>query len=151
MHSGFALLVRPMSRTNGFLQKINDEFFRPRGLYCLVMTWNPESTYRVEQVNIVERIDLHSKPANGLSGLSSKFRVSDGNSYGQWDFPEVAPLIFPALDQLASPLDTDGIKKKKKMAQGMTFVANYWDKRATAEYVSLAALCHTCSIPIDRS
>ena len=147
--SRFALLVKPRSRTNGFLQKINDGFFRPRGLYCLVMTWNPESTHRVEQLNIVERIDLGTKPANGLSNLPSKYRVSDGNSYGQWDFPEVAPLVFPALDQLAARMDSDGIKKKNRMAQGMTFVANYWDKRATAEYVSLATVCYTCGTPID--
>jgi len=100
------------------------------------MTWNPESTHRVERVNITSTIDTRSKPSSGLTSLQSKLRSSDGNTYGEWDFPEVAPLVFPALDQLGAQTGADEVKKKTKMAKGMTFVANYWDKRATAEYVS---------------
>ena len=100
------------------------------------MTWNPESAKRVEQVNLTATIASRSNPATGLRGLQSNYRTSDGNTYGEWEFPEVAPLIFPALDQLAAQTSTDGVKEKTKMAKGMTFVANYWDKRATTEYVS---------------
>ena len=130
------MLTCLISRTNGFLHKTNEEFFRPRGLYCLVMTWNPESTHRVEQVNVTANIATHSTPSASLAGVQRKFRGSDGNTHGEWEFPEVAPLVFPALDQLASQTSEDGTKQKKKMAKGYAFVADYWDKRATAEYVS---------------
>ena len=99
------------------------------------MTWNPESTHRVEQVNLTSTIESRSKPQTGFAGLQSKYRSSDGQTFGEWEFPEVAPLVFPTLDQLASQTSAEGVKKKNNMAKGMTFVANYWDKRATAEYV----------------
>ena len=101
------------------------------------MTWNPESVYHVEQVNITATIDSRSKAQTGLSGFQSKYRTSDGNTYGEWELPEVAPLVFPALDHLAAQESADAVKKKNKIASGMTFAAEYWDKRATAEYVSL--------------
>lgn len=101
------------------------------------MTWNPESSQRVEQVNLTSTIASRSKPNTGLMGVPSKFRSSDGNTYGEWEFPETAPLIFPALDQMAAQTSADGVKEKTKFAKGYTFVAKYWDKRATAEYVSL--------------
>lgn len=118
------------------MHKLNEEFFQPRGLYCLIMTWNPESNRRVERVNINQTVASTSKEASGLSGLHDKFRSSDGQTYGELAFPEVAPLVFPTLDELAAQTGADAAKKKSNVAKGMTFVANYWDKRATAEYVS---------------
>ena len=100
------------------------------------MTWNPESTQRVEQVNLTATIASRSNPATTIGNLQNKYKSSDGNTYGEWEFPEVAPLVFPALDRLAAQTSEDGVKKKTKMGKGFTFVANYWDKRATAEYVS---------------
>ena len=104
------------------------------------MTWNPESTQRVEQVNLTGTIASRNSPTTGLGALQNKFKTSDGNTYGEWEFPEVAPLVFPALDQLAAQTSEDGVKKKTKMGKGLTFVANYWDKRATAEYVSFESI-----------
>ena len=104
------------------------------------MTWNPESTRRSEQVNLTSTIATRSNPATGIGGLQNKYKTSDGNTYGEWEFPEVAPLVFPALDQLAAQTSEDGVQKKTKMGKGLTFVANYWDKRATAEYVSFRSV-----------
>ncbi|KAI9817824.1 MAG: hypothetical protein M1827_000943 [Pycnora praestabilis] len=148
--TNMAIELQARQRTTNFLHKINDEFFRPRGLYCLVMTWNPESTQRVERVNLTATIASRSNPNKGLAGLPSKYRTSDGNTYGEWEFPEVAPLVFPALDQLAAQTSADGLKKKNKMAQGMTFVANYWDKRATAEYAMTNPDSVLASVPQQR-
>ncbi|CAD0090650.1 unnamed protein product, partial [Aureobasidium mustum] len=116
------------------LRKLNEEFFQPRGLYCLVMTWNPDSNKQVEQVNINETVASLNKGSKGVSGVQDKFRSSDGTTYGELAFPEVAPLVFPTLDELAAQTGPDAAKKKSNVAKGMTFVANYWDKRATAEY-----------------
>ena len=132
-----------MSRTSRFLHKINEGFFRPRGLYCLVMTYNPESRARVEEVNLTSTIASCSTPTTGLADLQDKYKTSDGATYGEWEFPEVAPLVFPALDQLAAQPGGDGAKKKSVMAKRLTFVANYWDKRATAEYLRLSSAAMT--------
>jgi hypothetical protein len=120
------------------LRKLNEEFFQPRGLYCLIMTWNSDSRNKVEQVNISETVATMSTESKGVANVGDKFRSSDGTTYGELAFPEVAPLIFPTLDELAAQTGPDAAKKKSNVAKGMTFVANYWDKRATAEYVSIA-------------
>jgi hypothetical protein len=60
------------TRTNKFLYKINEEFFRPQGLYCLVMTWNPNTNQRIQQLDITSS----SSDAGPGLGLSS-FRSSD--------------------------------------------------------------------------
>ena len=51
-------------------------------------------------------------------------------------FPRPRHSIFPALDHLASQTGPEGGKKQGEMAKKMKFAAEYWDKRATAEYVS---------------
>ena len=126
-----------MYRTNKFLNKINEQFFRPRGLYCLIMTWNPASPNRVEQVDLNATI---ASRTTAEPGMASKFRSSDGNTYGEWQFPETAPLIFPALEKLASQTGADAEKEQGKLAKSKEFVANYWDRRATAEYVRFIRL-----------
>lgn len=126
-----------MARTNTFLDKTNTEFFRPRGLYCLVVTWNPESTQTVEDVNLTSNIASRNELPSKLKGVQAKYRTSDGNTYGEYEFPEVAPLIFPALDQLAAESGDQSARKKGNIANGRAFVAEYWDRRATAEYVRL--------------
>jgi hypothetical protein len=99
------------------------------------MTWNPRSSRTVEQVNLTDTV-VQRTDASGLSGVASKFRASDGTTYSNWEFPETAPLIFPGLDNLAASTSKEGEKKKSDMAKGLTYVANYLDKRATAEFVS---------------
>jgi hypothetical protein len=89
----------------------------------------------MQQVDITSSVASRSNDGPGL-GVNS-FRSSDGKTYGEWEFPETAPLVFPALDQLASQTDAEGEKKQSAMAKKMKFAAEYWDKRATAEYVSV--------------
>ncbi|KAI4799305.1 hypothetical protein E4T45_11499, partial [Aureobasidium sp. EXF-8846] len=132
--TNIAIEMQARFRTTTALRKLNEEFFQPRGLFCLIMTWNPDSRNKVEQVNISETVASMNQESKGVSKVGDKFRSSDGTTYGELAFPEVAPLVFPTLDDLAAQTGPDAAKKKSNVAKGMTFVANYWDKRATAEY-----------------
>ena len=118
-------------KANNFLHQMNAEFFQPRGLYCLVMTYDPNSARQVEQVNIAHTIA--SRSGDGEAG-SHKYRSSDGTTSGAMAFPETAPLIFPSLDQLAAETSKEGEKKARAFAKEIAFVGDYWDRRATAEY-----------------
>jgi hypothetical protein len=120
--------ARNLSTAN-FLAQANAEFFRPRGLYCLILTWNPESTRGIEHVDLNATIASRSQ-----GGFGSSFRTSDGNTYGEFSFPETAPLVFPALDDLAGQTGADGERKKSDMKGKMKFVGEYWDKRAAADF-----------------
>lgn len=120
------------NRTKTVLDKINDEFYRPRGLYALVLTWNPDDGAIHETLNINNNI--LSRTSNGTgsskSSLAKKLSMSSGMTSGNFEFPETAPLIFLALDDIAK-IDEKGQEKTKKMA----FVADYLDRRARASYV----------------
>lgn len=125
------LLTSP--RTNRFLDTMNDGFFRPRGLFCLVMTWNPESNEKYTEV------DLNNTLASKMSSssLTNKFRSSDGMTAGDLDFLEAAPLIFPGLDDLAdNESGKDTAKKVGKLGNSKQFIEDYLDRRAQANYVS---------------
>lgn len=101
------------------------------------MTYNPNSHQTVEQVSIDSTIAQNTAPKSTLSNLQNKFKSSDATTVAAWQFPEVAPLIFPALDDLPSEGD-DGAKKKNAIAKKHAFVADYMDRRATSKYVSVA-------------
>ncbi|KAJ5241589.1 uncharacterized protein N7469_003180 [Penicillium citrinum] len=129
-------------KTNSFFDKINREFFRPRGLYCLVMTWNPELLDA--PATVIDLNSLVSKAAKGgdsdmLSRLHHRFKSSDGKTYGNM-FPEVAPLIFPQIDQLDS--DRNAGEKVSKMKKGKEFVGEYLDKRARAKFTAKNPTSH---------
>ncbi|GKU17249.1 unnamed protein product, partial [Fusarium langsethiae] len=121
--------------TNKFLGKLNEEYFYPRGLCCLIMTWR-EDTGRAH-----EMVDLNKTIASSMSsqdsGIANKFKRSSGKTYGDFSLPDAAPLIFPTLDAL-DDVDTEESKGfKKNMAAKKIFVAEYYDKRAQAEFVSI--------------
>lgn len=100
------------------------------------MTWNPEISDAPSTA--IDLDSLITKAASGnssdvLGRLQHKFKSSDGKTYGNI-FPEIAPLIFPQIDELAA--DKDAEKKLSKMKQKREFVARYMDKRARAKFVS---------------
>ena len=71
-----------------------------------------------------------------MEKIKKNFRSSSGNTYGELEFPEVAPLIFPALDKLAEQTGEEGVRKRDKLKKKAKFVDEYWDKRARAKFVS---------------
>lgn len=135
-----SMINQRASRTNSFFDKVNREFFQPRGLYCLVMTWNPElpdaPSTAVDLNSLVSNAagSASSQSSNTLGRLRHRFKSSNGKAYGNI-FPEVAPLIFPEIDRLAS--DQNAGKKLSKMKRRKEFVGGYLDKRAQAKFVSI--------------
>ncbi|KAE8454177.1 hypothetical protein EG329_005102 [Mollisiaceae sp. DMI_Dod_QoI] len=138
--------IQGRKRTNEFLDRVNKEFFRPRGLYALVMTWRPEIASDKQaatstDVDLTSTITSALPSDNGstLSQVQRKMKTSDGKTYGDnafeaFGFAEVAPLVFPTLDELEGK-DSEAAKKyKTKGKGGQGFVASYFDKRAMARY-----------------
>ncbi|KAJ5682985.1 hypothetical protein N7462_006150 [Penicillium macrosclerotiorum] len=142
-----AIAVEGRRKTNTFFDKVNREFFQPRGLYCLVMTWNPElldaPATTIDLNSFISKASSRGG-SDALSRLRHKYKSSDGKAYGNI-FPEVAPLIFPQLDQLAA--DQDATKKLSKMKKRKEFVASYMDKRAQAKFANENPDSHLSSGP----
>jgi hypothetical protein len=124
-------------RTNSFLDRMNNEFFKPRGLYCLIMTYKPESSDTHASVDITQAISSSLTPASSSTKQAFKnMRLSSGKTYGELELPQAAPLIFPALDELAESTTEEGAKKQSKMKSSQKFVADYFDRRAQAQYAA---------------
>ncbi|KAI5271056.1 hypothetical protein E4T47_05627 [Aureobasidium subglaciale] len=127
-----AMEVQGRYKTNTFLDNINKDFFMPRGLFCLVLTWNPDSA------DTSTTVGFDNIAAKVMSGNNEQFmsslRKSNGKTYGEYQWPEVAPLIYPSLDVLAATSDEEGQKKKSSLKTKRGFVEDYMDKRAQAKF-----------------
>jgi predicted GIY-YIG superfamily endonuclease len=128
-----AMELQGRYKTNRFLDKVNKEFFMPKGLFCVVLTWNPESQDARTAVDFEAMAKkVMEREKNPLAAL----RRSNGKTYGELRWPETAPLIYPALDNLATASDAEGQAKKSSLQKKRRFVEDYMDRRAQAKFVS---------------
>ena len=129
---GIGQEIQERYRTNKFLTQANKEFFIPKGLYTMIVTYKTGGS---EQPEVgIERIDLGATAvakygedvrADAIvaeSGQSAKsdvlgdvrakmkqFRVASGKTHGEAEMPVTcAPLIFPALDAATSSPAAEG-------------------------------------------
>ncbi|KAL6706941.1 hypothetical protein ACN47E_004891 [Coniothyrium glycines] len=112
------------SKTNKFLDRINESYFAPRGLVALIMTWKPN-----QKEDKFTRVDFEMQSmiasASGTGKSRRTFESSSGATSFEW--PETAPLVFPVLDELAD-------KKQSMPKRSGKFVGEYMDKRARAKW-----------------
>lgn len=54
--------------------------------------------------------------------------------HGEFELPEAAPLIFPALDEVAAAMEQDP-EKQNAFKKSQKFVADYFDRRSQASFV----------------
>jgi hypothetical protein len=143
------------SRTNTFLAQMNDRYFRPQGLYCLLMTYKPQSPDIVETVDIntaVARTFVQSQ--SGGSGanpvksapttmgnvdpelndrIKRNLKIwtgrSSGVTRGEAEMPATAELVYPDLDR------ANEAQKENMFKRGMEFTKDYFDRREVAKWV----------------
>jgi hypothetical protein len=116
---------------------MNNEFFKPHGLYCLILTFKPESSATHESVNITQAIHSSMTPReSSMKNTFKNLRLSEGKTYGELELPEAAPLIFPALESLVDPTTPGEVQKSNKLKSTGKFFADYSDRRAQARYAA---------------
>ncbi|KAF5979355.1 hypothetical protein FBULB1_5769 [Fusarium bulbicola] len=112
--------VQGRQRSNKFISQMNEQYFYPKGLCCLIMTWRPDSGRSHEVV------DLTSTVASSIgsydSGFTNKFKTSSGKTYGDFVLPEAAPLIFPTLDVLAEADSEESKGLKQSLGEKRTYI-----------------------------
>lgn len=105
-----------------------------------MMTWNPESNEIHTSVDLALAISssrLNPAESSFEQKIRHNLRASSGDTYGDLEFPETAPLIFPGLDYLAAQTDEDAVSKRNNLKKGREFVEDYLDRRAQAKFVCL--------------
>ncbi|KAK4945607.1 hypothetical protein LTR10_015226 [Elasticomyces elasticus] len=126
--------IQSRKRQNTFLDRINDEFFRQRGLYCLVLTWQPESSELHTSMDLTGTIAQRETPVHGIDKVKRSMKT--GSAVGDVEFTECATLVFPHLDILAAQEGGDAESKKAKLKHYSAFAGTYFDRRAQAKYAA---------------
>ena len=134
-----------LDRANNFLDKANDELFKPRGLYCLVMSFRPDDVPKGEVA--MQEVDASGDALKWLAPPTSFFKTSKGKhrkasgvTRGESALPESAPLIYPEtgyaeMGKIDGEEANDEAEAKKASFSRRKVVQDYFDKRAQAKYV----------------
>ena len=154
--AGTAKELQGRHRTNKFLDEMNEKIFKPRGLYALVMAFDPSSSKKVEnrQVSLAETITKYDKmpKVEGESSFSmariqdslKSIRVQSGTTKSEFEMPQAAALVYPHLDEAIAQVAADpgaakseeafATRMKNRFKGASAFVADYADRTAQAEY-----------------
>ncbi|KAI6909417.1 hypothetical protein D0869_03447 [Hortaea werneckii] len=151
--------IQARQRTNEFLDRMNDELFKPAGLFAFIMKYQTDaevSAANSKRPGLVTQfipkpqvVDLSSNQIvakyyrsasddsdthdRSMTDRLKDIRLASGTTQGSIRMPEAAPLIFPDLDKA---LVEDGVEDtfKSKTADAKAFLADYIDRRAHFRY-----------------
>lgn len=134
------------SKQNKYLDKLNEEYFKPRGLYALVVKYKPKkqssnpfstsSNPNDADQQPIELVDINQNIAEAIEKRESdegKFwkglmKGAASKTTHEEEIPEFAPLVFPYLDAMSEA------EKKSSIQQKGAFLADYFDRRAQANF-----------------
>lgn len=142
-------------KSNKFLDSVNAEFFIPRGLICLVVTWRPDASNDEliaavdfegkaikshSETGLVEKIrDIATKKTpsgEGLRQIQEQMQDIMKPSNGVFNCAEPAPLVFPSLHGKAvASGGTGNDKKKNAVDRAEIWLDEYMDERAKAKWI----------------
>ena len=152
--------VQARQRTNSFLEQINEELFKPAGLFAMMVKYKSDAEVAQSGNSLLarfgvgsEQVDFNtsqtiakyhrtlSDESNGSGGTRTmsermqKLRLASGSTRGAMQLPECAPLIFPKIDAAIAKDGPETFKDRAKDAK--VFLADYMDRRAQMQYVSV--------------
>lgn len=100
------------SKSNAFLDKMNQEFFKPKGLIALVVTWKPKKDGSEQNETGIIDIDMSAAAASNkpvedaAPGVKRRKSMIQMPSAGEmFELPEFAPLVFPQLEETPKPAE----------------------------------------------
>ncbi|KAG9233221.1 hypothetical protein BJ875DRAFT_485346 [Amylocarpus encephaloides] len=116
LSAGLAMEVQHRTRTKTYLDRMNDEFFKPRGLYYMTSA-------------LASKLTLSS-----MEGAFGKLEISKDTTRNELEMPEATLLVYPSLDALAAGDSHEALQKKNGMKDSQDFVSDYMDRRAQAKF-----------------
>ncbi|MCJ1283117.1 hypothetical protein MMC26_002444 [Xylographa opegraphella] len=126
----FAKQAQTKQQSNSYLDKANTQLFAPRGLFALVMTFKPDQKSQIVNVD-TSSPSSQAMQCDSFSPLRDRrsVQVAQNTTYGEFQLPPSAPLIFP----YSRPGSSD--QPRNTFVKMSEFVADYSDRRAQARYV----------------
>ena len=121
-------------KRNTFLDQVNESLFKPRGLYCMIMTFQPDAP-AILDVDVTSSEQALAKyasaPESEMQRKLRTIRLTSGKTRGEMALPQAAPLIYPAID---AALDDPSAEKQNFLKSSGQFMTTYLDRKAQAEY-----------------
>ncbi|KAK3715179.1 hypothetical protein LTR37_007389 [Vermiconidia calcicola] len=152
--AGICKEIQSRQRTNEFLDKMNEDLFKPAGLYAMIVKYKSEAEVQASGNSLLarlgvggEKVDFNtnqtiakynrtlseeSSANRSMSDRMKNIRLASGTTEGAIQLPEAAPLIFPDIDDALAKKGPETFKDKAKDVQ--SFVGSYMDRRAHMEY-----------------
>lgn len=131
---------------------MNKDVFMPLGLYAMVLmckdgpSKDGEVEFGMEEVNLntakqVSKWGVPQEEGDSAADLSKKtkmlrpIRLASGRTNAATMPLQIAPLVYPGLeDMLERPQITRDVSFKDRLMRNKDFVADYFDRRARADY-----------------
>ena len=121
-------------QTNTYLDEANSNLFQPRGLYAMIMRYDPASTKAEQEVADFDTTTAAAVGKHANSGASrlQDFRAASGKTLDA-QMPEICPLLF--LDSPSESGEVDG-RSESTSKRYMKFTRDYYDRRGQASYAA---------------
>ena len=120
-------------RTNSFFAEINERYFMPLGLYCLIMTYDPYSRAASQQIDMSGQVaKAHSSEKTIRAYLKRNLGGVSATTHGEVEMPDTTPLEFLNEDTSQDPK----AKKPNRFTRTRRFVDEYLDKRAHSRFAA---------------
>lgn len=130
------------SKSNAFLEKMNQELFKPKGLIALVITWKPKTVVSEQDANGIIDIDMSTTSASKEPPSDAPADVKRRKSMVQlpsagtvFELPELAPLVFPELEATTRSPEPRGLvspgHKRPTQGEDMGSTGDYDQKKKT--------------------
>lgn len=146
-----AIELQSRYKANHFLDQMNRDFFMPLGLYAMVLmckdvpSKNGEVEFGMEAVNMetakqvakwgVPTVNDEVADQSTRTKLTRPIRLVSGKTTAETMPLQIAPLIYPGLEDLVErPQIPRDETFKQRLMRNKGFVAEYFDRRARAEY-----------------
>jgi hypothetical protein len=157
-----AIEAQSRHRSNKFLDRVNAEFFAPRGLVAFVATWRPNSTEQLISMDFEGKMAPSDKQPSKNTGFMDKLKELDrmtsskevqrrmlkqiGHKIRPHSGPigglEPAPLVFPAVESSINVSNEGGLddtgqtkkKKKKAISRAGDWLDEHIDRHAQAKW-----------------
>jgi len=115
---GAAMEYQRRKRSHSYLDQINEQLFKPRGLYAVVMTYVPNAPRPVtsEQVNMNDLLTGKQRYNTSIPGL----KLVKEESYGEPELLDSTSLVLPGIDEVAKAqlLQENAMKRAARWTGG---------------------------------
>ncbi|KAF2264372.1 hypothetical protein CC78DRAFT_463803 [Lojkania enalia] len=135
--AGTAIEIQSRYKANAFLDQMNKDLFMPMGLYAMILLCKDGPGTPNQPIFGVEtNEDAEIEGISKTSKVLRPIRLTSGQTNVSDMAMEIAPLIYPGLEDM---IERPAVKRdesfKDRLMRNKEFVADYFDRRAKAEYM----------------